>query len=189
MDCLLLHCVVILWAVKSEAHFLPTAWNHINIPPCLLSKVYDRHIIQCDRCSDMHENPSFIESCYYCMCCSSYFYHYFLPPLAWSGQNVICQTSELHSIVVGSHWILEGVTVSTSYIGGSLDPGLYSMPQEITHCRMTANVCVQLCIGPILCPTTLSMGSHAWKLFAKYSMNELYCTWPYGKMRAALEAE
>ena len=88
--------------------------------------------------------------------------HYFLPPLlAWSGQNVICQTSELHSIVVGSHWILEGVTVSTSYIGGSLDPGLYSMPQEITHCRMTANVCVQLCIGPILCPTTLSMGSHA----------------------------
>ena len=87
--------------------------------------------------------------------------HYFLPPLARSGQNVICQTSELHSIVVGSHWILEGVTVSTSYIGGSLDPGLYSMPQEITHCRMTANVCVQLCIGPILCPTTLSMGSHA----------------------------
>ena len=87
--------------------------------------------------------------------------HYFLPPLAWSGQNVICQTSELHSIVVGSHWILEGVTVSTSYIGGSLDPGLYSMPQEITHCRMTANVCVQLCIGPILCPTTFSMGSHA----------------------------
>ena len=38
--------------------------------------------------------------------------HYFLPPLAWSGQNVICQTSELHSIVVGSHWILEGVTGS-----------------------------------------------------------------------------
>ena len=66
-------CIVIFWAVKTKVYFLPMAWNPVDIifPPCLLPEVCDRHIFQCDRCSDRKSIAFWVIYCnwlsdYYC---------------------------------------------------------------------------------------------------------------------------
>ena len=117
-----------LWAVKPKAHSLPTAWNHMdntNIAISSLPPTWStyRGVFQCVRCSDicMKSVAFWVVYCNWLsiiICCFCFHHHIRVP----TNVSEVHGSMLFYSFFLGTHWILEGVTVSPLILGGHWIP-------------------------------------------------------------------